>query len=180
MLSAKRQAHTSLVIFANLEEEMSPDMTLSRKMGLFLSFKFTNNERILALYPPLLEPNSSATAFSTATALCAIRSFAIDWRGLDNGSCKIGDERTGSRFQRESIVEELDTLVTGLISCPIGAHSVTLGGPCLYFRSRRRRSGGRNGVDFGRSGRGNGRFFRCYKGLLETLQTQQRQSTHLT
>jgi hypothetical protein len=73
----ERRAHTSLVILANLTAEISPDTTPSRKLGLFLSFKLTNSERILALYPPLLVPSSSATAFSMATALWAIRSLAI-------------------------------------------------------------------------------------------------------
>ena len=176
----EHRAHTSLVILANLAAAMSPDITPSRKLGLFLSFKLTNKERILALYPPLLEPSSSATAFSIATALWAIRSLAIGGWGLDSRGNRIGGERTSSRIQCKGIVEELDAPVTSLISCPAGVHSVTLGGPCLDFRSHRGRSGRHNGVDFGRSGRRNGRPFGCYKWLLEVIHVRQRQGTHLT
>lgn len=83
------RVHTSLDMLANLVAGMSPETTLSRKLGLFLSFKLTNNERILALYPPLLIPSSSATAFSTATALCAIKSLAIRWQGQTTGVTKL-------------------------------------------------------------------------------------------
>ena len=156
--------HTSLVILANFAGEMSPDTTLSRRLGLFLSFKLTNNERILALYPPVLVPSSSATAFSIATALWAIKSLAIKRQGLENGDRGMKSGRTGSRFQCECIVKELNTPVASLIPRPVGTNSVTFGGPCLDFWNYRGRDGLRNGVDLGRSDRRDSWLLRCYKG----------------
>ena len=72
--------------------------------------------------------------------------------------------RTSSRFQCESIVKELNAPVAGLVPRPVGANSVTLGGPCLDLRSCGGRDGLRNGVDLGHSGRRDNWLLRCYKG----------------
>jgi hypothetical protein len=71
------RVQTLVDILLNLSTGKSPLTTLSFSPGLFLSFKLTNNERILLLYSVVVPPNSVYTAFSTPRARPRIKSVAI-------------------------------------------------------------------------------------------------------
>lgn len=71
-----RRNRTWLVMLQKRFTGMSPEMTLSRKPGLFLSFKFTKSVRIFDLYCAVTPLLSSSTWASIAFALPRIWSFA--------------------------------------------------------------------------------------------------------
>ena len=69
---------TWLLILQNLETSNSPETTLARRLGLFLSLRLTNSERILALYAAVVPPLSESTVFSISFARDMTRSIAVD------------------------------------------------------------------------------------------------------
>lgn len=69
---------TWLVILQNLATGRSPDTTLSRRVGLFLSLRLTYKERILLLYAALVFPLSCRTALSIAFARVKSCSEAVE------------------------------------------------------------------------------------------------------
>lgn len=71
-----KRLHTSFVIFVSFSTGRFPLTTVSRRPGLFLSLRLTNNERIFCLYVAFVPPLSLKTHFSTPRARDRISSTA--------------------------------------------------------------------------------------------------------
>ena len=69
---------TWMLIRQNLATARSPETTLERRPGLFLSFKLTKSERIFVLYAWLVPPMSFRTVFSISFARERTSSLAVD------------------------------------------------------------------------------------------------------
>lgn len=87
---------TWLVILANVWAGISPAVTLRRRPGLFLSFRLTNNIRILDLYVGVVPLQSLYAVSSTVRARCNMRSDAAYYVSDANGKITVEDATYGS------------------------------------------------------------------------------------
>lgn len=128
------EAHirTALDILQNRATGKSPATTLSRRPGLFLSFRLTKSDRILALYAVLTPPLSSTTIDSIAFAFPRICSDAEPRvrRGNAVSGCR---QLTGSGVKGQCIVYQLQALISGCISRHLDDND-TIGLRCSHVR----------------------------------------------
>lgn len=110
-----KKPHTSFVIFVSFSTGRSPLTTVSRRPGLFLSLRLTNNDRIFCLYAAFVPPLSLKTHFSTPRARDKISSTASE--RSKGGNIKAHDEQlTGRGVTRQSVINQFNAFVAGCVA----------------------------------------------------------------